>query len=538
VTEIDPKDITKKFYFNPKRFKITRGKEFFVNGEVIFPKTSSVDVKRDGSYRTRMGALVAIFALIYGNSNHNVRYALRRLLSSRWPIISTMDEIYFAAQAKFIAQHADILLAMAARYAEYFHKYDGMAHEAWIHAGDPHIKKDIRIAAQKTLEEDATEFDRLWLKWVWYKMKKDEYARFGKYPRMIGDLGVAASLQGFRLTYLLKTAQACEPLEHHGVQIEFIKSPDPFILEETFRKLIDPPGKGYFCYFSDDSCASMRDSSGKVHTFNVDISSCDASHTTALFNCLLSLIPPSHRDDAKRLVEQCELPIRVYDIGNRRQYVVITPDGPRLYSGSTLTTAINGLASMLIGIAIAESGACTAKDVRRAAARVGYVVTCDENSDYSKLQFLKNSPVYDTNGKLRPILNLGVLLRASGTCRGEAPLKGLSMKERFESFQHGLLLGAYPHAQFRLLHNMKAMVQHATPTFTDEFVHKVARNDAYPSFHVSDEELYKRYDLDTSGVADVNLLGFCGFEQELGNPGLSKILKDDYGLSCRFLFQD
>jgi hypothetical protein len=356
---------------------------------------------------------------------------------------------------------------------------------------------------------------------------------------MIGDLGVHASLQGFRITKYLKYAMANNILEYKGGQIEFCPTPTPRALERVFNNLIDPPGAFYFVYFSDDSCVSIRTSSG-VKRFNVDISSCDASHTTALFNAMLLLVPDVAIGDMKALINQCRTPITIRNLEGPGK-VTLKPTGPRLYSGSTLTTAINNLANILIGISIAESDCQCAADITRAASKAGYIVTCDDCSDFHKLQFLKHSPVIDTMGNLRALLNIGVLLRLTGTCKGDLPgSKNTPLRTRALAFQSALLQGAYPRTSFTLIDRMKKSAgttnAKCVRMVNTMLEHKIATTDEDESFSVSSEEVYSRYDLTALEICELDdEFGQCTYTHHYTSTGTAKILSMDYGLSGKEL---
>lgn len=446
-------------------------------------------------------------------------------------------------QKTFIESHAGQLGLISDQYSSHFDDYLGMIQEALEHHDDPHNKMMLRIHAWKDILDLNIAFEDLWTlpgKCTLYKMKIFEIAKPKKIPRMIVDLGVHNSLQGFRITKFLKHAMAKESIHYLGGEIEFCPKPDPASLARVFAKLIDPPGAYYFVYFSDDSCIAIRTKDGVVR-FNVDISSCDASHTEKLFDALTNLVPKRIRKDAKFLVKQCTTPLTVVNLQNRKEKVVLKPLTPRLYSGSTLTTAINNLACILIAFSVAESKCTGAPDIIRAAARAGYIVTCDDCSDWRKLQFLKHSPVYDTNDILRPLLNIGVLLRLSGTCKGDLPgRKTTPLRTRAESFQASLLRGAYPKANFTLIDNLREHVgvpTAATKRVVDSmFEHKICDKEDYPAFRVSSAEVFARYDLNELQIAELEIgFGKCRFGEHYTSSGTSAVLALDYGLSGKEL---
>jgi len=445
------------------------------------------------------------------------------------------DEFLARNQKGFWQRHQWLVDTLREVYTPGLIGFTNIYDEALAHHADKHDKRLLRIHAWSDGEIDGTNHNRLWLQSVWYKMKKDEIAKPGKYPRMIGDLGVAASLQGFVLTGLLKHTMEDEVLHVNGGHIEFCASPTPEKLRVIFAKLVDPPGRFYFVYFSDDSCLSIRDAGGVIHRYNLDISSCDTSHREALFDAFEAIFPPHLQEYARVLTDQCRLPIRLYSV-DRQHRCVLKPHGPVLYSGSTITTAINNLANISNAIAISECDFTGVASITAACESAGYIVTCENCDNWHDLQFLKHSPVLDEDGQIQPLLNLGVLLRASGTCRGDLPGRG-DIKLRAEVFQKALLQGAYPQATFTLLERMRASVSHAA--LTDKalkkaatvFEHKVVAGKSSVHYRVSDDEVYARYRLTAAEVDALHLyLGGASVFSAVQCSGASKILNRDYGL--------
>jgi len=377
--------------------------------------------------------------------------------------------------------------------------------------------------------------DKLWLKSVLYKLKTTEIAKSGKYPRMIGDLGVAASLQGFWVTMMIKQAMASEDLIQGGLTARFVKTPDPSSLCDTFAELINPSTTRFMALFSDDSCLSIRQRDGSVHMYNMDIKSCDASHTPALFEYLVAVAPDPLRSAMEILVQQCSLPIRVVDTNDKKRVVILRPVGPRLYSGSTLTTAINNVANYLIGLAIEFRGAYSEEEITDAARSVGYMVKLERCDTYHELQFLKHSPCTDTNGTMRAVLNPGVMLRCIGSCHGDLPGRG-PLRPRAEAFQKGVLRGLYPSCRFTFYDNLvKAVARAVVNEDMQAFVRKHADHQAdRTEYTIADDELYRRYCLTSAEIFEINTLSKgAGFEVSLATSGLDKILNKDYELNVR-----
>lgn len=531
--------------------RCVKGKEWYKDGRLEFPgHLNDLDASAyDGTYRTHLGWKVVSDAVIYGESNVSLRTALKRLNAARVQTelslsingpISNYHEWMQEKQRSFVTKHLHLFDRMVESYRPYFEDWEGTAEECEAHHDEPHVKRALRIRAWLDMCNDRSDLDYLWLKKVRYKMKRNEYAKNGKMARMIGDLGVPASLQGFRLTKLLKAAMAGEPIEYLGGKIEFCPKPSPDKLVEIFKQLIEPEGKYYVAYFSDDACYSVRDVNGKVHCYNLDISKCDASHTEAIWIAMRHTLPSDVQPDFDVLVDQLCLPFYVGDCNDHRRKVVLQGEGPLLFSGSTLTTVTNNTANVSVAYALAEHAAVGALAVARAAEDVGYIVTVvDCSADFHLLQFLKHSPVLDTTGQLRALLNPGVLLRASGTCKFDLPGRG-PIEHRAAQFQYGILSGAYPRVGFELLDVMKAAtgvghVSDRIQTFVRQHLGDYLTSTTEDSFRVSNEEVFARYGLTTPQINQlIHGMGSTGFGMYYADEATAKILLEDYGLPTTF----
>lgn len=524
----------------------------------MVPPDSTEFTRIDRGYRTKASG-ISHNGIIYADSDENVAKAMSRLLKCRGTFEDEMA--YQAAQKRFIGNHADLLDKIRGIYSPYFVGWQGAEEECRQHYDDPHPKRDLRIQAYNELVHgnsqsyrDPNLFSRLWLRKVIYKMKKNEFAKPGKPPRMIGDLGVAASLQGFRLTEVLKQAMAKEDLQIGNMRAHFCKAPTTEELIAVFKNLLDPPigCKYYFAYFSDDSCLSVRQADGTVRTFNLDISGCDASHTGAIFQALVDITPEIAQDDMQVLVDQCKLPIIIYFKGGdtvidedgeaRRPSLSLQPidpmtnkKSPRLYSGSTITTAINNLACILGATSVQESGAETPHEISDAFALAGYKMTVEECTDYSDIQFLKNSPAYDIYGELWPLLNLGVLLRSAGTCTGDLPgTKDLTFKQRHDDYMGSLISGMYTGVSFPLIDAMRTWATAGNKQSNLAASNLLAYKHQFNGTATfTSSEVYRRYRLSDLEIQQLDEeFGNAGYAHYYNSSGASTILTRDYGLAC------
>jgi hypothetical protein len=333
-----------------------------------------------------------------------------------------------------------------------------------------------------------------------------------------------------------------------GGTIYFCATPSHAELKYVFDSLLNPPGRFFFVYFSDDSCLSMRMPDGSVMRGDIDISSCDGSHGRSVFEALTNLVTGNAHTTLKGLVKQCEAPIRVYDVdttGNR--YVQLRPHGPRLYSGSTLTTAINNLANVMIAVSIAEATITCPGDIQTAANAAGYIVTIEIAEIFEKLSFLKHSPVRDIHGEWQPVLNLGVLLRMSGVCKFDLPGRG-DLTARATAFQRALLQGAYPRSSFTLVDNMKRAVSGKDEKLDAAAIKAVAKmlqykvdqskllSEVLPTHQFASADIFRRYDLQPWEWMELEeTFGQASIGTYYASPAASKILTDDYGLTCKYL---
>lgn len=437
-------------------------------------------------------------------------------------------------QATFMKTHTALHLQMKENITEYFFDYTTADEYALKHHPDPHPKRKLREQCWKEINEDGVRTNRLWLKSVLIKFKKNEWAKPGKKPRCIGDLGVGASLQGFKTTAFIKKAMAAEPIVYKDFTIEFCAKPEPSVLVEVFQKLLNPPGKGYLVYFSDDSCVSYRHN-GKVHIYNMDISSCDASHGPEIFNSLIAITPDVAQDDMRVLVEQCCLPIRIVSVEDKNNFVKLKAKHPKLYSGSTITTILNNFANINIGFAIAESFQYDqAPDPISAAEQVGYIVSLEKCETMYDIQFLKHSPVFDDSGNMRALMNFGVLLRASGTCNGDLPGRG-SIELRAREFQGALIQGMYPRTRAPILSTMLSHTHSPRDSISTcvnrELRYKVCQPTEEAAYRITNQEIWKRYRLSPADAATLEEGLDNGYETSWICPASQAILEKDYGLT-------
>lgn len=510
-------------------YTCTSGSEFYRDNELSFPQV--IAKKIDTFYRTYYGYGVAHNGRTWCKCDACMRISLHRNTGAREPSVRGREERYRVNQRSFIHVHRKMLLCYLRGVFSNLDVVDPVRQVIDEHA-NPHPKRELRVQAFDELLHEGWLAHTGWMNTTpEVKMKTEEIAKTGKKGRTIADLGVRASLRGAFITEQMKTLLSEHPLLYKGTYITFVKKPDPEALTQTFHQLLKPRRRREYFYHSDDSCFSAPRSYG-----NCDISNCDGSHTEDLFELLVAATPEHLRTQVQELVDQCASPIRVKSVSNPAISVTLTPLGPKLLSGSTLTTLINNLANILIGVAYAEQAD---GDIVAAAFRAGYAVTSDVATQPEDLQFLKHSPVQTIDGDYAPMLNLGVLLRLTGSCKRDLPGRG-DLRVRAGNFQKGLLQGVMAHATFPLLADMRARVRHfdSSGKSVQLYLQKhLPLHDATSRAEFADSAVFKRYKLTDEESYQLTQLANVGYGEIIGGPAFAKVLTKDYGLSCNDLLQ-
>lgn len=531
--------VNKPFVSNDK-FKLVGGDEScFINGKLEFEKG---DEKPDGSYKTYITPCFFHAGVVYQSDDVGLEMAFNyRLACVREPQILgyhaalMTNQKHFFLNNPYLNEFAD---AFELYLDAWFAGFGCMDVELKLYAERPHPKRKLRLRALKNILESGDLFHLTFNSRVTGKVKRAEIAKYLKATRLINDLTCEGSLLCGFVADQIKQAMAKFTLTSF---FQFIKSPNLDLLKDTFDKLLDPNGKMYFPFFSDDSCVSIRCVDG-IFLANVDISSCDGSHGKSVFNFLRRVSKSDTRlfryvDGA---IKQCEMNLTLRGAG-KKQKVVLKPNAPTLYSGSTLTTLINNFAN----IAIACSLKSTIHDglmkseceelVRVAAESAGYIVTVQVCETYHDLQFLKHSPCKTVLGEMVPVLNLGVILRSLGSCWGDVPTyKNLpGGKKTFAQRKY-----LYNTSQIQCYKNNASypLLQALRGRFHSE--HSVDRHDStyfiesisgdYSKHVVDDAELAQRYGV---SVCDMQELTASINSDAMINIAASRaILALDYGL--------
>lgn len=401
--------------------------------------TADGDIRFDGAgfldhevkdTREVFGPVFVNSSVMVAADDRGLRGAVRRLTCARKPENEQYHELLVAHQYTMCTERyqAEWIREMRSRLTEIVPDwYVEEVRALW--ATLPHPKRQLRINAMRDVYSDGRIHHSTWMSTVDYKSKTGELLPANKYLRAIGDCTTHGSLLGgFLMDYVKEAFE--EGFIFGRAGCEFVKAPDLARLRTTFQRLLDPPTDIYMCFFSDDSCVSVRCRDG-LYMCNMDISSADGSNFAPVFNILKAGMQFSEivTDVVDGVFEQTLLPARVRSPEDPRAKVTLTPIGPVLYSGSVLTTSMNNMANTLICMMMAEKydpNMCMAEAqafIERCAELCGYIVVAQHAPIPQKLQFLKHSPMYNTRGELEAVLNLGTWMKSFGTCSGPLPGK-------------------------------------------------------------------------------------------------------------------
>ena len=279
------------------------------------------------------------------------------------------------------------------------------------------------------------------------KLKKYEFAKPGKFPRLIADLTVVGSLLGGFVYKHVKKLQ--ETFSYSAnFHTEFISTPSYSSLHRVFDRLVNS-NDTYLPYFSDDACFGATCSDGRL-LLNLDFVKCDTSHTKYLFDFQTDCFDRNTwaHQLICRTLKQLSLPF-VLKSADGITKTKFRTEIPTLFSGSTATTGTNNFAYLFSATLLSRINfrSITMADAKRriidSFKRAGYILELvDCSSNPYLLQFLKHSP----NEHMQPYLNIATILRTFGQCRGDLPgRRNIPLSTRAHNF-HFSLCQTFRHA--------------------------------------------------------------------------------------------
>lgn len=489
-------------------------------------------------YETQFGPRVSCNSQVYDKTVNNTCYALRRLLGKRKPLIPGHCDSLYANQAINLTdpEMVETFKHYSTQIGTLTVEYSTALQEQEEHYADPHTKRSARINAFTNAYNEgrllynhscgvgrSSDFVELSM--------KIETAKDGKIPRGVVDIGLNASLIVFRAAQILKQAVADTTFSVNGVNIHFVKTSSYADLKRGFDLMWRPTARITMLVFSDDVTMVHVDPTGAITYYDLDISSCDKSHSQHLFNLVRVMTPEHLKVDMELALEQLRQPLRVRNPTKRREYFELVPRWETLYSGSVLTTIVNVVAGFACGVNYSKLQTISTTTLQQASNAAGYDMTITPHKKFEKVQFLKHSPAKDKTGEWQPALNLGVLLRASGHVKGDLPGRG-SVRDRALA-QHGAqLLCSYPNTHFPLINT--ARQRH---TYTTEeamaIALKTVKSDptGWPHLEFTDDAILERYDLTALSAHGIRAFFLhATYQHVLASPDLEHVLHTDYGM--------
>ena len=442
-----------KEYVDSKRFRVVSGHEYVVDGDVAFPDDPYFekyfhDGIFPGEYWSHIGLRFQSNTNVYSCDNDGIRGAVRRLTCIRVPDEPGKHYVLKRNQRRFVERDVGVKIwkkwfqdGMKRRLCDICHDSEEFR-QIWTDAA--HQKRELRRAARRGVICDGRT-GGVRVRRVDYKCKSKEILKNGKYLRAIGDLTAPGSTVGCYLMDEVKRVFS-EEFDYKGGTCKYIK-PSRKTLLDNFDDLINLKRKVYFNFFSDDSNCAVKCSDGILRC-NCDISACDGSNFEPIFKLLKNAINVDQRyyKDIENLFAQLKCRAEISSTQNKRKEnrekmkVVLEPIGSVLYSGSGTTTIVNNCANTLIYIAFMnvydenDTKAEAAVKLEEAAATAGYILKCEVCENIQELQFLKYSPT-EQGGMF---LNLGVILRSFGLCKGDIPYvksrKNMSIADRAKGY--------------------------------------------------------------------------------------------------------
>ncbi len=534
-----------KEYVNGRRFSVVSGKQFYnidtgcLNFTESTPGSKAISVDN----RTIYGWTAAHDGVILANITSVLEQAFHRHTAVR----ADYDKTYSinnelevrAAQTAYIDDNFDSLVNTLQDSLGTC-TFDKSMHDAAAELQFlPHDKRPLREQCILELKGEGSWALPVWTRVINWKLKRGEFAKVNKIGRIIVDIGVAGSLQGAPWAKVAKEYLASKPvLINDRVEYHFCPDPSPDEVIK-FMHLVMTPRTDVdmvLVCFSDDAIIGFRTSTGEWKYFNADISSCDASQGPAVFRLLWTAFncPP---DVLEPLLAQVMAPIVIRNPHVRKETIVLKPLEPYLQSGHTLTTLINCLAWYIIAHRFARESHFDPAMLPAITKAVGYYVEFQACAVPEDLQFLKQSPILDDEGIYRAVLNLGVILRATGMCKGDLPGRG-DPKTRAQNFQHSLMNGLLKGIFYPPINklqppghiidvNWNNVSFFANPKF-------VAERHKY-----STDNFYKRYNLTQDEIAEFeHLITLADFGTVMYCPAITKIMQKDYGLGNNFGLED
>lgn len=503
------------------------------------------DCNEESAVKTYFGPHYLHSGVVYGHSSCNYEMMMRRQFALRMD--RGYDDWLRGSQeyVHIIEGYAEWLDAVKSRVEKLAPDCDiqTLLYE-YVHR--PHPKRLLRIRAYEQLKmEGLLEDYEAYCICVTFKLKIPEFAKPGKYPRVIGDFGVCGSiLGGFLLEYAKKAF--IDPIEVNGLVLVFVPCPSTPALMQVFRDLVYS-NKTTLYLFSDDFCFAFTLPGGRRVMTNGDISKCDCSIGDPVFEIAKEALSSEGMEElAAAVIAQCKKPCILRD-RDFRKILAVQPLYHTVSSGTVLTTFLANIATSLIGLSM-NAVLCHLTDessdaeiqavLETGAAFAGFSVTFEICKTYHNLQFLKHSPCMAEDGLLYPVLNLGVVLRSLGQKDGHFEHKSYAdFERRAEQFNSGVVKG-FCHMGNHSFHTVLRNRFNApsAPVYKNYFSMELKDYEVLKTPYITDDELITRYisldkRLELTDYHELLMLtNSARFGDAIDCLASRVILKSDYGL--------
>jgi len=445
----------------------------------------------------------------------------------------------------FLNVHKELLTA--------FHPY--LSREAV--ADLQHIKRKLRKSYVNRIKLEAE--DNLLVRSLEVCIKR-ELAKFGKAPRLYMAYG-AGCIYAPELPEFVKMGINGKHVFHatrkgvdYTLMVNIMAKPKPDSIDQIFKDLYDATSSDNYVYvaiYSDDSVYAGK-INGHTFCFNGDVSSNDSSQDAPAFLFTYLLLSNFHERRAWNLIEQCMLPINVVSPEDTGSRVTLQFDGPFEGSGTTLTTILNHVGSMMIALSffydvIAKFPEETIDEIyKNSAEYVGHSVTVDNciaesNLNFHHVQFLKRSP-FRVDGEWRGFMNLGAIFKNFGDLEDDmqatqlgvshAEFCSMSNSVRCDAFMAGVVKGWKNESSNPIL---KALRERFVSKSNLEVKHDSLIHvfDEVPdhSMYDNSDAIRSRYGLTSEEIWElVEQISNVKVGQHYSSYAMAKIMELDYGV--------
>lgn len=406
-----------------------------------------------------------------------------------------------------------------------------------------HVKEKLRkIFVRQTAHH---EIDNIMTSKVQAKIKR-ELAKPAKAPRLFVDYGGNCMYAN----ELPEFAKVClqDPYifenDDHTYVIRVFTKPRMKDIDDEFREAWDKLGVRnlhHIFIYSDDS-VYMGNDEGRCYAYNVDISSCDSSNGSAIFYMVGVMLGGFDSDRAINLIRACNQPIRMIHPRSPGDVAVLNLRKPFEGSGTVLTTLLNHTASFCIALAFAYTHRDSVGERIIAGARfAGHEVTCeDTHLVREKLQFLKFSPLFLSDGKYHMVRNLGCIFRSFGRVDTDllpehigctaAEFRSLDWDVRAQRFLSGVVQSFKYEPQSSPMQMLREVYNVPVDNFPESRLVDVEGYDL-SKLTVDDSSLNSRYDTSSSDfVILTRQISELSVGRVIVADALTNIYRVDYGL--------